>query len=187
MATATSRTRVLSTAEERRESVLEAAMPIVAARGLYGTPTTEIAKAAGISQAYLFRLFPTKLELFVALVDRCYARCQEAFAQAAAKARAACEPPLEAMGAAYIELLGNRDLLLLQLHAHAASDDPQVRDTVRAAFRRLYAFVERESQAPADDIRTFFAQGMLLNVMAAIGAESVGEPWADVLRCAVDE
>src|SRR5215475_3687882 len=63
-------TRQLSTAAERREVLVEAAVAAFAEHGFHGTPTTEIAKAAGISQAYLFRLFPTKSELYVAAVER---------------------------------------------------------------------------------------------------------------------
>ena len=79
--------RTLSTAEERREEILEAAERIFAARGLHGTPTMEIAKAAGISQAYLFRLFGTKAELFSALVERCNSRIERTFVDAASAAR----------------------------------------------------------------------------------------------------
>ena len=61
--------------------------------GLHGTPTMEIAKAAGISQAYLFRLFPTKAELFMALVERCNARVQRTFEDAAAAARGVADMP----------------------------------------------------------------------------------------------
>src|SRR3954471_21732569 len=112
-------TRTLSTAEERREEILAAAERVFAARGLHGTPTMEIAKAAGISQAYLFRLFPTKAELFTALVERCNARIERTFLDAAAAARENGQPVMQAMGEAYIGLLGDRHLLLNQLHAHA--------------------------------------------------------------------
>src|SRR3954449_7003382 len=95
-------TRTLSTAEERREEILAAAERVFAARGLHGTPTMEIAKAAGISQAYLFRLFPTKAELFIALVQRCNERIYQTFVDAAADAKAAGEDVLPAMGCAYI-------------------------------------------------------------------------------------
>ena len=91
-------TRTLSTAEERRETILQAAEQVFAARGLHGTPTMEIAKAAGISQAYLFRLFPTKSELFIALAQRCNERIYRAFADAASTANAAGEEILPAMG-----------------------------------------------------------------------------------------
>jgi len=174
-------TRTLSTAEERREEILEAAERVFAARGLHGTPTMEIAKAAGISQAYLFRLFPTKAELFIALVERCNARIQRTFADAAAAARAAGQPVMPAMGLAYTSLLSDRDLLLNQLNAHAACDDPAIRDQVRRGFARLVELVERESGADAEAVRMFFANGMLLNVTAAMQAQDVDEHWAQVL------
>ena len=66
------RTRQLSTAEERREGVLRTAIGTFAARGYFGTTTTEVAKEAGISQAYVYRLFPNKESLFVAVVERCF-------------------------------------------------------------------------------------------------------------------
>ncbi len=173
--------RTLSTAEERREEILAAAEHVFAARGLHGTPTMEIAKAAGISQAYLFRLFPTKAELFAALVERCNARIFRTFADAADAARAAGQPVMPAMGQAYVGLLADRDLLLNQLNAHAACDDPALRDQMRRGFARLVELVERETGAGAEEVRDFFAHGMLLNVLAAMQAEDVDEHWAQVL------
>ncbi len=175
------RTRTLSTADERREEILEAAERVFAARGLHGTPTMEIAKAAGISQAYLFRLFPTKAELFIALVQRCNERIHRTFVDAAVQAKAAGEDVLPAMGKAYIGLLADRNLLLGQLHAHAACDDPDVRAEMRHGFARLVELVERESGADAEQVRTFFAHGMLLNVLAAMRAEESEAHWAQVL------
>jgi AcrR family transcriptional regulator len=174
-------TRTLSTADERRETILQAAERVFAARGLYGTPTLEIAKAAGISQAYLFRLFPTKAELFLALNARCNARVRETFARAARDAKAAGDDVLQAMGRAYVGLLADRDLLLNQLHAFAACDDPALREQTRAAFASLVELVERESGAGPDEVRMFFARGMLLNVLAAMSAEDVDAHWAQVL------
>src|SRR3954453_20667337 len=116
-----------STADKGGEEILGAGDRVFAARGLHGTPTMEIAKAAGISQAYLFRLFPTKAELFSALVQRCNDRIERTFTDAAAAARVTGEPVMQAMGKAYVGLLADRDLLLNQLHAHAACDDPAIR------------------------------------------------------------
>jgi len=177
----TAAARTLSTAEKRREEILQAAEQVFAARGLHGTPTMEIAKAAGISQAYLFRLFPTKAELFMALVERCNARVQRTFADAAAAARAAGEPVLVAMGLAYIGLLGDRNLLLNQLNSLAACDDPAIRDQVRRGYAELVELVEHESGAGPEAVRDFFAQGMLLNVLVAMQAQDVNEHWAQVL------
>ena len=176
--------RTLSTAEERREEILEAAERVFAARGLHGTPTMEIAKAAGISQAYLFRLYPTKGELFLALVRRCNERIQRTFADAAAAAReagASGDEILQAMGIAYIGLLSDRELLLGQLHSFAACDDEAVRDEVRRGFGELVELVERESGADAERVRVFFAHGMLLNVLAAMRADESDAHWAKVL------
>lgn len=182
MPPATKTKRSLSTAEERREAVLEAAVPVFAERGFAGTPTMAIAKAAGISQAYLFRLFPTKAELAVAVVDRCHERVHAAFAAAAARAKAAGTDVFAGMGGAYVELLRDRTLLLSQLHSHAAAaDDPAVRDAVRRGFADLVDLVARESGAPDEEVRRFFATGMLLNVLAAIRADEVDAPWARTL------
>lgn len=176
-------TRTLSTAEDRRETILQAAERIFAARGLHGTPTIEIAKAAGISQAYLFRLFPTKSELFMALVRRCNERTYRTFADAAAAAKATGETDvMRAMGCSYTTLLADRNLLLNQLHAHAACDDPEIRDEMRRGFAQLVELVERESGASPETVRRFFAHGMLLNVLTAMSASEVDEHWAQVLQ-----
>jgi AcrR family transcriptional regulator len=176
--------RTLSTAEERREDVLGAAMKVVGERGLYGTPTTEIARAAGISQAYLFRLFPTKTELFVAVLERSYRRVHDTFVEAAARARRDGRPALEAMGAAYTDLLQDPELLLTQLQGHAAASEPEVREALRRGFRMLFEMVERESGAEPIEIQSFFARGMLCNVIAAMQIDGLPEHWAEVLSSA---
>jgi AcrR family transcriptional regulator len=175
--------RTLSTAEERRETVLEVGMSAFAERGFLGTPTTEIAKAAGISQAYLFRLFPTKTELIVAVVERANQRIYEAFEAAAKRAHAEGNDPHEAMANAYSALLTDRVMLMTQVHQHAAAAWlPEVAEASRRWFADLYALVERETDLTADEIHRFFATGMLLNVMAAIGATDEHGPWAQTLR-----
>src|SRR5881392_2133675 len=94
-------------AAERREDVIEAAMVEFAERGLEGTSTENIAKRAGISQPYLFRLFGTKMELFKATISRCFRETLEVFQQAAEGKRG--EEALKAMGDAYVEnLLSDR-------------------------------------------------------------------------------
>src|SRR4051812_17726483 len=163
--TATPAKRTLSTAEERREAVLEAGMTVFAERGFLGTPTTEVAKAAGISQAYLFRLFPTKSDLVLAVVQRSNDRIADAFAKAAAQARAegaTGEEVLRAMGEAYGELLADRSMLMTQIHQHAAAASmPEVAEVSRAWFAHLHDLVARETGLGAEEIHRFFATGML--------------------------
>src|SRR5215216_4777808 len=105
-------------AEERRDEILEAAMVEFAERGLAGGSTEEIAKRAGISQPYIFRLFGTKKELFMATVARCLRETLEVFQRAAEGKRG--EEALKAMGAAYRELLGDRKRLRAQMQSYAA-------------------------------------------------------------------
>jgi AcrR family transcriptional regulator len=162
-------------AEERRETVLEAAVPEFALRGLAGTSTEDVARRAGISQPYLFRLFPTKKALFLALVERCYQRIEDAFLAAAGDK--AGEEALAAMGDEYERLLDDRTLLLLQMHAYAACEDPDIRAATRAGYKRLWNMVERVSGLPFDRIVQFFAMGMLINVAAAMDLPAVDERW----------
>lgn len=84
----TERRRHLSTAEERRETVLRTAIGAFASRGYFGTTTTEVAKAAGISQAYVYRLFPNKEALFAAVVEHCFVRVRESLEGARPRRRA---------------------------------------------------------------------------------------------------
>jgi AcrR family transcriptional regulator len=162
-------------AGERREMVLAAAVAEFGAHGLAGTSTEDVARAAGISQPYLFRLFPTKKALFLALVDRCFRQVAATF-EAAAADRVG-DDALEAMGDAYHELLQDRTLLLLQLQAYAACDDPEIRDATRTGFKHLWALVERLSGLPYERVVMFFAMGMLMNVAAAMDLPAVDERW----------
>jgi AcrR family transcriptional regulator len=174
--------RQLSTAEERRAEVLPVAARAFAWGGLHGTPTADIAKEVGISQAYLFRLFPTKLELFVAVIERCFSLTLARFEEAAREAKQAGADVLCAIGDSYLTLLSDRELLLGQLQAHAAAaTEPAVRDAVRQGFAELFDFARRVSGATDDEVRDWFAHGMLLHVLVAIDAQDVDAPWARAL------
>jgi AcrR family transcriptional regulator len=162
-------------AEERRQQVLDAALPVFAGHGYEGTSTEDVAKAAGISQPYLFRLFETKRALFIELVARCFARVGDAFVRAAAGLSG--EEALEAMGKAYQGMLADRDLLLLQLHAYAACGDPEIRSATRRAFSGLWQTVADAASLTSDELVDFFAKGMLLNVVAAMDAAQLHDTW----------
>src|ERR1700726_4585514 len=160
-------------AAERRELVLEAAVAEFAVHGLAGTSTEDVARQAGISQPYLFRLFPTKKALFLELVDRCFRRIRDTFTAAAGDHTG--EEALMAMADAYERLLEDRTLLLLQMQAHAACDDPEIRAPTRAGFKKLWELVERLTGLPFQAVVDFFAVGMLMNVPAAMDLPAVDE------------
>jgi AcrR family transcriptional regulator len=162
-------------AAERRELVLEAAMTDFAVGGLAGTSTEDVARRAGISQPYLFRLFPTKKALFIALIERCFQRVKDTFTDAAAGLTG--DEALAAMADAYEQLLEDRTLLQLQMQCYAACHDPEVRDTTRAGFKGLWELSERLTGLPFQTVVDFFAIGMLMNVAAAMDLPAVDERW----------
>jgi len=160
------------TADERRESVVAEATHEFAIHGYAGTSTMDIAKRVGVSQPYLFQLFGTKKDIFITAVHECFARVRARFESVARDARAESSDPqlvLHAMGMAYCDLLADRDMLRLQMQAYAACDDPDIQRVVRDEWTQLYDSVVAASGANEDDIHHWFAEGMLMNVSAAVG------------------
>jgi AcrR family transcriptional regulator len=173
-------TTVRKTAEERRVQVLDAALDVFAEHGLSGASTDDIARRAGISQPYLFRLFDTKKELFIASLERCFRETRETF-EHAAEGRAGDEA-LAAMGDAYGELIrSNPNRLRGQLQSYAACDDPEIRAAVRKGYGEIVDAVERASGVDAERLSVFFARGMLINVVAAMDLLDADEEWAQKL------
>jgi AcrR family transcriptional regulator len=175
-------TRMMATTErksklERREEIVDAAMAVFAEKGLHGASTEEIARIAGISQPYVFRLFGTKKDLYLAVVARCFRQTLERFQRAAEAKRG--EQALRAIGEAYGELLAtDRDYLRGQMQAYAACDDPDVRAVVQNGYGDLVTYVERVSGVDEKRLAEFFAKGMLMNVISSMDLSNPTEPWA---------
>jgi len=160
------------TADERRDAIVAAGVEEFATGGLVGASTEAIAKRAGVSQPYVFQLFGTKKELFLAVVRQCFGQTRLAFETAAGgyvpEQTPGCNSVLEAIGLEYMRLLTDRTKLLVQLQAYAACADPDVRDVVREEFSTLHRRVRELSGASTEELHQFFAHGMLLNVAAAV-------------------
>ncbi|MBV9802252.1 MAG: TetR/AcrR family transcriptional regulator [Solirubrobacterales bacterium] len=177
-------TRQRIPAAERRDALIDAAVHEFAHGGLHGTPVDKIARRVGVAQPYVFSLFGSKKELFLAAVERGFELVAATFTRAATEFDPANAPPdtnlHRAMGQAYMEMLdSDRDYLMLQLHAYAACDDEEIRDRVRAFYARLVAHVESLWDASPEEIDDFFRYGMWLNVAAALGVQdlSAGCDW----------
>jgi AcrR family transcriptional regulator len=159
-------------AEERREELLAVAMERFAEGGYHGTSTEVIARDAGISHPYLFRLFRTKKELFLACDERACDKVIEAFRRAAAAAPEG--EKLTAMGEAYTnELLPDRHALLMMMQGFAAASDPDIQDRVRTKYGEIVSEVSQLSGAPPDEVFRFFAHGMLLNIITALDLSAI--------------
>ena len=170
--------RLRQTADDRREQVLEAAMHEFAELGYEAASTSAIARRAGISQPYIYALFPNKQELFLAVHDRVVGRIRDTFAAAAGSSPTRVSPAeaLHEMGATYPQLIGDRFALLCQLQAYAASGDPEIREHVARGFKGLVDHVTRLSGATPREVAQFFAAGMLANVTTILGLSEVCDP-----------
>jgi AcrR family transcriptional regulator len=185
--TSTQKPRQRVPATERRDALIDAAVHEFAQTGLYGTPVDKIARRVGVAQPYVFSLFGSKKELFLAAVERGFELTADAFTRAAAEYDPAIALPdadvLKAMGHEYVELLQSdqRDYLMLQHQAYAACHDPEIRERVRALYANAVAHVEQLAGPDFDQERIddFFRYGAWLNVAAALGVEdlSAGCEW----------
>jgi AcrR family transcriptional regulator len=171
-----SRTR--KSADERREEIVAIAIEQFALGGYRGTSTEAIAREAEISQPYLFRLFKTKRDLFLACYDVAHQRTLETFRSAGSGVPHA--DVLPAMGKAYVALLEDRNQLLFQMQAYAACSDPVIQAHVRGCYGEVVAEVTRVSGAAPELVWQFFSHGMLLNVIASLDLPAIAErdPWA---------
>jgi AcrR family transcriptional regulator len=170
-------------AAERRGEITEIAIEHFALRGYNGTSTDQVAREAGISQPYLFRLFGTKRELFLACHEVMHARIAETFAEATRGLPR--EERMSAMAKAYADLLADRTSLLFQMQSYAASSDAEIQARVRERYADLVRQVAEATGAEPAELWSFFSSGMLLNVIAALNLEVLApnEDWA---ACWVD-
>jgi AcrR family transcriptional regulator len=165
-------------AEERRDLVIEAAREEFAAFGLYGATGEAISYRAGISHPYLLRLFGSKRDLFLAVVDRFFDELVAAAGEAAGKGTAS--PSVPALERALRTVLGKREGYLCLLQFCAACGDDDVRGPVRRRFAELYQYVERLVDGSPDEVRVLFADLMLSAAAAGLQLPEVArrEPWA---------
>jgi AcrR family transcriptional regulator len=156
--------------------------------GLQGTKVSAIAADVGVAQPYVFSLFPTKRDLFLAAVERCFEKVSTLFGEAAAdyERNGPQEPEedqLKALGHAYMSRIAdNPDQLLLQLQAYAAcGDDPGIQVAVRRNYARLVDLCRELTGVDDERLDQFFQMGMWCNVAAALGIEdfSVDAGWVE--------
>jgi AcrR family transcriptional regulator len=173
---------VRMSAEERRESVIRAAIAEFAQKGYYGTSTEAIAKRVGVSQPYLFRLFPGKKAIFAAASRRCTEDTRVLFEEAA-KGLEGVEA-LHAMANAYSKLITEHpERLQMQMQTYIAvaaveaEGDHEFGEAVRAGWMKLWEAVHLPLGADVNETTTFLAYGMLINTLAAMGFPPEHRVW----------
>ncbi|NGN68928.1 TetR/AcrR family transcriptional regulator [Streptomyces sp. A7024] len=169
-------------AEERRESVIRAAIIEFGRGGYHGTSTQTIAERVGVSQPYLFRLFPNKRAIFLAAALRCIEETAVVLREAADGLSP--DEAHHAMGAAYKTLIKDRDKLLMQMQTYVAvasaevAGDREFGEPIRAAWsRELYDLALLTMGGDAEEATLFLAYGMLINTLVSLGYQADDRVW----------
>jgi len=175
-----------STAGEQRVKIVSRALAAFAHAGYHATPVAEVAEAAGVSTAYVFRLFPGKLGLFVATLDHCYDLVTAALVRGGEAAGAVGpDAVLAAMTTAYVDLIKDRNLIMVQVHAQSACDVPEIRDAVRRGMAKIVSAVTRVSGAEPAAVQRFIAYGQLCHLIVQADLFAIDESWARTLSAGI--
>ncbi|GEM32845.1 TetR family transcriptional regulator [Nocardia neocaledoniensis NBRC 108232] len=173
----------LSRSDLRRDAVVDAAIVEFARTGYHGTPITTVAATAQISPAYVFKLFEGKVALFVAALERCFEQIAAAMSSGAARAAADATPEqiLYDMGGAYAELIGDKNLLMLQVHALSVADVPEIRQAMRDGLAKVTDLAKQRSGAEDDLVQRYIAFGQLCHLITTLDLDGDTSPWAQIV------
>lgn len=165
-------------AEQRRAQILAAALKEFSHKGLHGGSTVTIAKDVEISHPNLFRLFSTKKELFIAVLERTFATVGREMLIAGEAAEA---DPLQTMSDRWGVLMENRELMLMMLQGYAACEDPDIRDLMHRSTQEIFERIEALRGVNEDQAHDFIAAGLLYMVAASMDlpARAADDPWAE--------
>jgi AcrR family transcriptional regulator len=156
------------TSEERREQIVRAAIAVFGTRGYVGATTDEVARAAGVSQPYVVRLFGSKESLFIAALSETLDILLGAFRDALAHPSDDGLPTEKRIGKAYTGLLEVRGLHQTLLHAFLLGGHPVIGDCARDGFARVWEFFREEAGMSAEEAQRVLADGMLITVTIAL-------------------
>jgi TetR/AcrR family transcriptional regulator len=165
---------------ERRELILAAAAAVFGERGYVGATTDAVAKAAGVSQPYVVRMFGTKAALFQAVLDRSLDRLIEQFREEITTHDPADGDLHMCIGRRYVELLADRGLLLSLMQAFMLGADPEIGPTARAGFLRVYRLLRDEGGFTPEDAARFLEGGMMINTLVGLRMGADFDTDADV-------
>lgn len=154
--------------DERRRQILVAAMAVFGTRGYEGATTDEVARAAGVSQPYVVRLFGSKENLFLATIEDALARLLVAFRAALAADQPDGPTGAKRIGQAYVDLIEVRGLHQTLAHAYLLGSNPVIGAAARRGFASVWRFFRDEMGLSPDEARAFMAEGMLISTMIGL-------------------
>jgi len=154
--------------EQRRELILAAAAAVFGERGYVGATTDAVARAAGVSQPYVVRMFGTKTALFRAVLERSLERLLGEFRDEIARVRGGAGDLHECIGRRYVGLLSDRGLLLSLMQAFMLGADPDIGPVARAGFLRVYRLLRDEAGFSPEEAAGFLSGGMMINTLVGL-------------------
>lgn len=167
-------------AAERRELILDAAEETFARLGYRAATMQDIAAASAVTQPMLYRHFSAKRKLFLAVIDRAFARVEAAWQQTST---------LQEMGDAYLQMAVARpQLVRLRLQALAEGEDTEFRqrfqilhDRHLAVIREMVAKEQAAGRLAAEHspeglAGLFVALGAYIDVVVAMGPPAAASP-----------
>jgi AcrR family transcriptional regulator len=151
--------------EDKKELIIENAVAVFAEKGFYKATTAMVAKAAGVTQPYVFHFFANKEELFKAVLDRAFGRIYDTFSDVQAPA----DQLMETMGHAFEQIIQtHRDEVLMVMQAHAISEEG-IREHVRKKFLIIFESLSLKFEKagipnPQGTAGHFIGAGLLITV-----------------------
>lgn len=171
--------------EDRREQILAAATQVFGERGYVGGTTDAIARAAGISQAYVVRTFGSKESLFFAAGQRAADHVEAVFREVIEgfTGDESADERERRLGEAYGALVADRGVLLTLMHLFTLGHDTVFGPLARESFLRIYEIVRDDAHMSPEAASLFFARGMLINTLMGLRMPEVesDQPYAHEL------
>ncbi|MEZ6243928.1 MAG: TetR/AcrR family transcriptional regulator [Phycisphaerales bacterium] len=173
-------------AAERKEQLLDRAAELFAERGYARTTTSELAKAAGVTEPIIYRHFASKRGLFIALIERTGKETLEQWEKDLAGASDAGERLRRVIGDNPMVSLRGRAGYKVFLQAISEVDDPEIHKAIADHITKVHAFLVNEiklAQAQHKVTTRFSAEviawlliniGMGYGVMAAMAIPGHG-------------
>lgn len=129
---------------QRREQILVTARTLFAARGYSGATTSELAKAAGVTEPILYRHFTSKKELFIAVIDHAGQQTIEQWNRQLRAGRDAAQRLRRLIGANPMIRSGGKGIYRVISQAMMEIEDPDILAALQRHVASLHDFVTRE-------------------------------------------
>lgn len=174
-------------AAERREQLLDCAAGIFARFGYARATTSQLAKAAGVTEPIIYRHFKSKRDLFVALIARTGRRTLEQWECDLADAATPAERLARLIGDNPMVSPEGRDAYRVFLQAISEVEDEAIREAVSGHISSVHGFIVKELEkaqqegsvsdrfSPAVLAWSLISMGLGYGALSALGIEGHGK------------